>query len=413
MKLLIVSQYFWPETFAINGLVDLLGEQGIDVTVLTGKPNYPDGDVFLGYRALGTSREHYGLAEVIRVPISPRGKKAAWRLALNYISFIASGVTLGPWLLRGRQFDAVFVYAPSPILQVIPAVLLARLHRAPLVVWVQDLWPQSLSATGHIKNRLVLKAVEWLVRQIYRSADRLLVQSRAFVQPVAELTADPSKIHYFPNLGPRNAVVSYGTERAIELARLLSGSFTVVFAGNLGSAQALDTIVDAAKLLRPHASIKVALIGSGSLDDWLKEQRILHGLDNLYLPGRFDPSDMPTIFGAAAALLVTLKPDPTFDLTIPSKVQAYLAAGRPIVAALDGEGAKVIEESKAGLCTPAGDATALASSILRLARMPITEREEMARAGRNYFVAHFDPDILIGELKTHLTQTIAKFGDRA
>lgn len=412
MKLLIVSQYFWPETFGINALVDLLAEQEIEVTVLTGKPNYPDGKVFQGYTAFGTMREDYGHAEVIRLPIVPRGKKSPWRLALNYVSFIASGALLGPWLLRGRRFDVVFVYAPSPILQAIPAAWFARLNRAPLVVWVQDLWPQSLSATGHVKNRLVLTLVEWVVRKIYGSSDRILVQSRAFVRPVAKLTNDPHKIHYFPNLGPQSAASSRGSERAVQLAKLLTESFTVVFAGNLGTAQALDTIVGAARLLRAHENIKIVLIGSGSLDGWLEEQRIEHGLANMYLPGRFDPSDMPTIFAAASALLVTLRSDPTFDLTIPSKVQAYLAAGRPIIAALDGEGAKVINESMAGLCTPAGDAEALASSILRLAGMPITEREEMARAGRTYYEQNFDPDVLVPELKAHLTQAIAKSGDR-
>lgn len=410
MKLLIVSQYFWPETFAINGLVDLLAGQGIDVTILTGKPNYPDGEVYSGHRAFGTSCEQYGKSQIVRLPIMPRGKRSVWRLALNYLSFIASGVVIGPWLLRRRRFDAIFVYAPSPILQVIPAMLLARLHRAPLVVWVQDLWPQSLSATGHIKNPRVLAAVRWVVRQIYRSTDRVLVQSRAFIPVVAELTDKPEKIFYFPNLGPGAALEGEGTERAATLAGTLSEGFSVVFAGNLGSAQALDTIVEAAKLLRHHPDVSIFVVGSGSLDPWLKEQRVEHGLDNLILPGRFASSDMPNLYGAASALLVTLKPDPAFKLTIPSKVQAYLAAGRPILAALDGEGARIIEESGAGLCTPAGDAEALASSILRLAQMRVTEREEMGRSGRAYFEKHFEPGHLVRELVTHLTQLIAKTG---
>jgi glycosyltransferase involved in cell wall biosynthesis len=411
MKLLIVSQYFWPENFGINIVVDLLVRHGVEVTVLTGKPNYPDGKIFKGYTAFGTSREDYGHAEVIRLPIVPRGKKSPWRLAVNYTSFIVSGVLLGPWLLRRRRFDAVFVYAPSPILQAIPAVWLARLHRAALLVWVQDLWPQSLSATGYVKSGFLLKVVEWLVRQIYRCSDRILVQSRSFVKPVAKLTKYPDKIHYLPNFGPQSSTASHVSQRAIQLAQSLNESFTIVFAGNLGSAQGLDTIVDAARLLRSHADIKIVLIGSGSLDDWLGQQQVEHGLDNICIPGRFEPSDMPTIFAAASALLVTLRSDPAFDLTIPSKVQAYLAAGRPIIAALDGEGAQVINDSMAGLCTPAGDAEALASSILRLARMPVTEREEMGQAGRTYFERHFDPVVLIAELKTHLTLAIAKSGD--
>lgn len=412
MKLLLVTQYFWPETFSINTLVGLLADQGVKVTVLTGKPNYPDGDIFPGYKAWGTVRETFGKSEIIRLPIAPRGRQSAHRLAVNYLSFILSGLVLGPWLCRGRQFDAVFVYAPSPILQTIPAIMIARLKKAPLILWVQDLWPQSLSATGHVKNKRLLAGVGWIVRQIYRRTDSILVQSRAFVGPVASLTDKPEKIAYFPNLGPSSADAIERTDRAAKFAETMKGYFSVVFAGNLGSAQALDTILDAAKLLQSQPTIRFFLIGSGSMDGWLEDQCREHGLDNVILPGRFGPSDMPTIFAAASALLVTLKPDTAFELTIPSKVQAYLAAGKPIVAALDGEGARVIEESKSGLSSAAGDAPALASSILRLAEMPATERGEMAQRGRAYFEEHFEPNHLVRELLQHIRQTIAKADDR-
>ncbi|HYN27100.1 MAG TPA: glycosyltransferase, partial [Burkholderiales bacterium] len=180
MRILIVTQYFWPEDFRINALVRALGACGRQLTVLTGKPNYPDGQVFSGYtawenaaRALRRRRGHARAA-------CPRGRKSSVRLALNYLSFIVSGYLIAPFLLRRQRFDAVFVYAPSPLLQALPALFLAWLKRAPLVVWVQDLWPESLAATGFVRHRWALAGVEWLVRHIYSHADLILIQSEGF-----------------------------------------------------------------------------------------------------------------------------------------------------------------------------------------------------------------------------------------
>lgn len=405
MNLLVITQYYWPETFVITGLVDSLQAQGINVTILTGKPNYPGGEVFPGYRAWGIARERRGQVDIVRVPLFARGKKSGWRLAANYVSFVAAATLLGPWLLRGKRFDAIFVFAPSPILQAIPAMFLARLRKIPLVLWVQDLWPQSLSATGYLKSAWVLQAVACVVRGIYRASDRILVQSRAFIAPVAELADRLQKIHYMPN--PYLATMgSQPSERAVQLIDTLRRHFCVVFAGNLGSAQSLDTIVEAARQLLTQADLRIVLVGSGSQDNWLEQQKSTLKLDNMVLAGRFESSDMASIFDAASALLVTLKPDPAFELTIPSKVQAYLAAARPIIAALDGEGARVVEEADAGFCSAAGDAGALVASILRMANLPLAERQAMGMRGRTYFDQHFAPERLVSELEDHFKQVI-------
>lgn len=409
MKLLIISQYFWPETFCINALACGLKERGVEVTVLTGKPNYPGGDIFDGYSAWGIRREQYEDMEILRLPIAPRGQRSSLRLLLNYLSFIIAGVVLGPRVLRGKLFDVIFVYAPSPILQALPAIFLARLKRSRLVVWVQDLWPESLSATGHVKNRWLLAVTERIVRLIYRASHRILVQSHAFIAPVSALTDDTSKVRYYPNLYqlPEECEVS---GRAAELAAKLKPHFSVVFAGNLGTAQSLDTIVDAARELLPNAEIRIVLVGSGRLDQWLLEQREALGLTNLMLPGRFDPADLPAIFEVAQALLVTLKPEPAFGLTIPSKVQAYLAAGRPILASLDGEGSRIIRETGAGLCSEAGNAKALAENVRRLWQMTPQERQELGQNGRRYFDRHFAPDVLTDELIKHFRELVDEGG---
>ncbi len=411
MRILLLTQYYWPENFLINSLVPLLVARGVEVTVLTGKPNYPDGLIFEGYRAGGQQREQHGGATILRLPIVARGRRSRIRLALNYLSFIVSGIFFGRGLVGEREYDLVFVYAPSPLLQALPAIGLARRRKVPLVVWVQDLWPESLSATGGLKNRWLLDAVACAVRLIYRASDRILVQSRAFVASVAALTDDPAKILYYPNLyqasGERQVSAC-----AVALVKALRAHFCVVFAGNLGAAQALDTVVEAARCLLPHPDIRIVLVGSGCLDDWLVQQQNTLGLTNLILAGRFEASDMHAIFDAAEALLVSLRPEPIFGLTIPSKVQAYLAAGRPILAALDGEGARIVREAGAGLCSDAGNAEALAENVVRMAAMPPVARQKMGESGRRYFDEHFSPETLADELVEHFKEVVSRGGHR-
>ena len=389
VRILILSQYFWPESFIINDIVRTLDAQGHEVVVATGKPNYPDGKVFEGYRAAGTQRERYlGRVEVLRVPLWPRGQGGAKNLILNYLSFVFSGLLCLPWMLRGRQFDAILVFAPSPITQAIPAILLKWLKKAKLALWVQDLWPESLSATGFVRNPYLLRAVGWMVRAIYRPCDTLLVQSRAFVEPVAQY-ADRAKIQYYPNsmdVSSSKAVVPVPGE----LLELLEQHFCVVFAGNLGTAQALDTLVQAAVHLRDEPRIRLVLVGSGSRLAWLKAQQQALGLDNLVLPGRFPMEAMPQIFERASALLVSLNDEPAFAQTIPSKIQAYLAAGRPILACMNGEGARVVCEARAGLASPAEHVDALVRNIRQFQSMSLLQREQMGRAGRDYFDRNFE-----------------------
>lgn len=389
MRILVLSQYFWPESFIINDIVRTLDEQGHEVVVATGKPNYPDGKIFHGYRASGTHREQYlDRIEVVRVPLWPRGEGGARNLIFNYLSFVLSGLLFLPWMLRKSEFDAILVFAPSPITQAIPAIVLRWLKKARLAVWVQDLWPESLSATGFVKNPRLLKAVGWMVRAIYRRCDMLLVQSRAFVEPVAAYTSR-DKIQYYPNsldVRPPKQAVPIPSE----LSGLLEKYFCVVFAGNLGTAQALETIVQATALLRDDPQIRVVLIGSGSRLEWLKAQQQAHGLDNLVLPGRFPMESMPQIFERSSALLVSLNDEEAFAQTVPSKIQAYLAAGRPILACLNGEGARVVSEARAGLSSPAEKVLPLVANIRCMKALGETERAAMGRSGKAYFDANFE-----------------------
>lgn len=405
MRILIVTQYFWPESFMINDVVKALVKQGHQVVVATGKPNYPDGNIFPGYRANGVQRELFDEQTlIVRVPTWPRKHGGAKNLILNYLVFVFAGMFCLPWALRGLKFDAILVYAPSPITQAIPAILLKWIKRTPLALWVQDLWPESLHATGFIRNKKALTAVGYMVYWIYKGCDLLLTQSKAFIAPLNEY-ANRSKIRYQPNSFPEQSTGAL-VDAPAPLLATLENRFCVVFAGNLGQVQALDCVIDAAELLKDHRDISIILVGSGSKSEWLAQQKRERGLDNLELPGRFQMQTMPSIFSRAGALLVSLEDDPIFELTIPSKIQAYLAAGKPVLASLNGEGAQVVLEAKAGLASPAGDSAALAANILKIKQMPSDERDTLGRQGKSYFLEYFETE----SQARHLAETLSAMG---
>jgi len=404
MNILVVSQYFWPESFRINDIVRSLVDRGATVHVLTGKPNYPEGKIFAGYGAFGCKTQEFLGATVHRVPIAARGTRSAIRLVLNYLSFVISGILFGPWLLRRQKFDAVFVYGLSPILQAIPALFIGWLKGVRVTVWVQDLWPESLEATGYIRNRSVLAWVRKIVKFIYRHSDLLLVQSKGFEAPVASL-ASGTPVIYFPN--SVNAIFSDLPDVSLPNIAPLDTGFSVVFAGNVGVGQAVEVIVGAAALLRNYPEIQFVVFGQGSRWDWMYDQVLQRGLNNLHLPGRYPVETMPGLMQKASVLLVTLADQPIFAATVPNKIQAYMAAGRPILACLNGEGARLVLEAGAGLAVPAEDAHGLAEAVLRLYKMPEGERNAMGDNGRRYFKEHFDHERLIDELLVHF-QVVSK-----
>ncbi|VVE06584.1 glycosyltransferase [Pandoraea horticolens] len=408
MHVLVVSHYFHPEGFPINHISELLAGQVESVTVLTGQPNYPEGRVFKGYRAWGFGRERTPQGvEVLRLPVVPRGSGRALRLAANYLSFMASLAVFGPFRLWGRPIDVVFVYAPSPLLKALPAILLKRIKKAPMVVWVQDLWPESLSATGFVKRPFLLRMVEHAVRYIYRHSDVILVQSDEFVGSVAGY-APPGKdirVHY--NSVPPQMIPADASTEPPPTDALAPGRFNVVFAGNLGKAQALDTILDAAALLRSRDDIRFVLVGSGSESAHVTARIASEKLDNVVMAGRFAPEQMSGVFSHASALLATLRRDPIMGLTIPSKLPVYLATGKPVIAAMDGAGARVVTEAQAGLACPAEDPQALAQAVSTLADSSVAQRQMMGERGKRYYADRFEANRLVRDLVKHLRSAIA------
>jgi glycosyltransferase involved in cell wall biosynthesis len=401
MRILVVTQYFWPENFRINDLVLRLRDRGHSVTVYTGLPNYPSGKIFPGWGPFRRLNEIWEGIPIIRFPHFPRGNRRASGMAANFLSFALFGSLLAPFRVRG-DFDIIFVYEPSPITVGLPAITLKRLRGIPIVFWVQDLWPESLTSAGGIKNPWVLKSAETMVRRIYGRCDRILVASRSFVPSVTRHGVPAEKVFYYPQSAEslfRPLEVPPEAPERDELPR----GFRILFAGNLGVSQSPGTILEAAELTRSIPNLHWILIGDGRESDRLaREVRKRNLGGTLHLPGRRPLASMPVYYSLADVLLATLKRDPVYSLTVPAKIQSYLACGRPILAALDGEGGRIVEEARAGLAVPAENPEALARAAVQLSESSETERKSMGKRARAYFEANFDPDRLTDQLLDHL-----------
>jgi colanic acid biosynthesis glycosyl transferase WcaI len=403
MKLLIVSQYFWPENFRVNDLAEAFKTRGHEVTVLTGIPNYPVGQFFEGYGYFQRTRETWRGVEIVRAPLLARGRGGGIRLGLNYLSFAWFATIVARFRLRG-SFDAIFVFEVSPVSVGIPAIVASRRFNAPILFWVLDLWPESLTAAGGLRSPKVLHAVDRLVKWIYKNSYRVLVQSRAFVPEITRHGVPESRIQYFPSWG--ESLFQPMQQVDTTLLPPLPQGFKVLFAGNIGEAQDLPAVLKAVEFLQHRSDIHWLIVGDGRMAAWAKEEVYRRGLSQVHFLGRYPLEAMPHFYAVSDALLLPLKREPIFALTIPGKLQSYLACARPILAMLDGEGARIVQESGAGLACPAGDAEGLASQVLKLAAMPEPERQAMGLSGWQYYKMNFDQTRLFDQLETWLENAI-------
>ena len=404
MRILVVTQYFWPENFRINDLVAELQKRGHSTAVLTGKPNYPSGSFFSEYLADPTAFSSFEGAKVFRLPILRRGK-GAFPLILNFLSFVVVGYLWGPWLLRGRKFDLVFVYEPSPITVALPAILLGKLKNAPVVMWVLDLWPDTLQALGVIHSRLLLKPLEVLVRFIYRNCTLILGQSRAFAVRIAEQCGQQKKVRYFPSWTEE----IFEGKQAGKAPEVPPGGdfFNILFAGNVGDSQDFPSILEAAEQLRLDFRVRWLIVGDGRKSDWLRQEVARRGLGkNILLLGRHPVERMPSFYAHADALLVSLKKNLVFGMTIPGKLQSYLMIGIPILGMIDGEGAEIIKTAHAGICCGSENPDGLARIVRTLVEMPKGQRDKMGQAGRQYAKQEFDRNKLITQLENIFSESI-------
>jgi colanic acid biosynthesis glycosyl transferase WcaI len=404
MKLLVITQYFWPEEFLINDFVLGLRDRGHAVQVLTAMPNYPGGRFFPGYGMFGPSKDRFHDIPVRRVPIVRRGRGQGWRLFLNYFSFALFGSLLAPFYCR-KRFDLILVYEPSPVTVGLPALVLKRLKKTPIFFWVQDLWPETLAAVGAVRSGWILDLIGRLVRFIYNGCDLLLVQSRSFIRSITGHGAAEKKIRYFPN--PAESLYTPVAVRGEERQPELPAGFLVVFAGNIGAAQDFPTILAAADRTRQQPDIHWVIIGDGRKKSWVEKEVAERGLQRTFhLLGRHPKEEMPKYFAQADVLLVTLRREPIFAMTIPSKVQSYLACGRPVIASLEGAGRLVIEDAGAGLVVEPENAEKLAEAVETMYNSPESVRQEMASRARAYAMEHFDRQRLLARLEEWMREFV-------
>ena len=396
MKVLLVTQYFHPENFKSNDIAIELTKRGHEVTVLTGLPNYPEGKVYDNYGFFKNTKENFHGANVIRTWLVPRGKGGGLRLFLNYFSWAFFASIKAFFLAFKTKFDVVLVHEPSPITQGFPAIVVKKIQKIPLHFWVLDLWPESLASAGGITNKYILAIFTKMVKYIYNCSDKILISSRSFKESIVAKGNYEQKLIYFPNWAEDS--ISKGISN-FPIPEIPSG-FTVMFAGNIGVAQDMDSIMKAALVLKDELQIQFVIIGDGRSKELLVQFIKDHNLHRtVHLMGRFPIDAMKTLFSHADALLVTLKDEMVFNLTVPAKLQAYLCTQKPILGMLNGEGAKIIQDSNCGLVTSAGDYIGLAQIILDLSIMPEAERAILGNNGFNYYNKNFTLDICISNLE--------------
>ena len=406
MKILIVSQYFWPENFRLNDLCRELVLRGHEVTVLTGKPNYPRGKIFDEYIINPDQFSFYNGVKIKRVPIIPRGntKKS---LIFNYISYMLSASTYGLWLLRNNKFDAVFVCQLSPATVAVPGLVLSKFHRVPLVMWVLDLWPDSLEAVGIIKNKRILNIISLGMRTIYNNCKIVFVQSQSFKNRIKTVVSPNTQVLYVPTWAEDE--FSAKNSRSNEFPNL-KNEFVITFAGNIGKAQDLDCILNTAKILKTQPNIKFWIIGDGRDFSRVKNLVKKYNLtETVKLLGHHPLEKMPEFYEKSTALLVTLQDRPIFAATVPGKLQSYLSYGKPIIGAINGDARSIIETSKSGVCVSAGDHEALANAVLEVSKLTHEQQKQLGENGAEFYRRNFAKTIVIDKFEKNLIETVRKY----
>lgn len=401
MRILLLTQWFQPEpTFKGLAFAKALQARGHEVEVLTGFPNYPGGKVYDGYQVRAVQRETMDGIRVIRGALYPSHDQSAIKRILNYCSFAVSTTLLALTLKRP---DVVYVYTP-PMTAAAGAVALRLLRRVPFVVDVQDLWPDTLAATGMVRHAWMMKVVGAWTNFAFRRASRIVVLSPGFKRTLEERGL-ASPITVIPNWAPPEIV---DQARSIPTSSRAHG-FNILFAGNMGHAQALDVVIEAAKRLRDQApDVRFSLIGGGVDRDRLRSAAKEAGLSNVVFLKPRHPKDMGPVFADADALLVHLRDDPLFAITIPSKTQAYLVVGKPILMGVRGDAAAVVEDARAGITFAPQDVEELVDAVLRLRAMPGEARQAMGRAGTEYYRARMSFEAGVAAMDETLRAAAAK-----
>ena len=394
LRILVVSQYFWPENFRINDWVDGMVELGHEVTVLASLPNYPEGILNVDYKNNSEKYTKYKDVEVIRVPQILRGNSSI-QLFLNYISFAFFGSTIGIWKLRKKSFDVSFVFAVSPISVVIPAIVLKITKKVPILLWVLDLWPDVLKSIGIVKSRYLLFFLSKCVAILYNCCNCVVAQSSMFLEDIKNLVPKHKNVDFIPSWSEQ--VCHDSNDEVIESSIInRKGKFNIFFTGNIGEAQDFKTVIEAAKQLKTDKDIKWFIIGNGRMAHWLKNQIEINSLeDSFYMLGAYPIEKMAVFFKHADAGLLCLKDDEILSKTIPGKLQTYLAYCLPVIGACNGEVNKIVNGSNSGLIGNAGDSSQLAKNIIFMKNLSYKDFSKISENANEYYTNNFKRDSIL------------------
>lgn len=385
MKILIVTPHFYPENFKCNDMAFELQNRGHEVTVMTAIPDYPHGKFFDGYGVLKKRREKINGVDVRRSLVIPRGKGKPFRLAVNYISYTFFATLKSLWMAFANKYDIVIGHETSPIMVGIPGVIVKRIQKIPMVLWVLDLWPESLTAAGGIENKFIIKPFERLTRWIYSHSNRLLIGSKGYRESINQKGDFDSKIQYFPNWIEESLIDAKSTE----VPKLPDG-FNVMIAGNMGDAQDIPHVMEAALQVKGQ-KINFIFAGDGRKKEYVDQFVKQHSLESqIFCLGRFPLESMPSLFAQADVLFMALTSAPIFSLTVPSRLQAYMSSGKPVIAMINGEGAELINEADCGWSVPAEDSRALANLLSELSQEDKAVLENKGLNGKIFSEKNFN-----------------------
>ena len=386
-NILLISQVFYPEQFPINLLAQNLKKKGFNIRVLTGYPTYPKIDKYFRYFKLYPSITYFKKIKIFRTPIFPRVNNSPLILIINYISFIINSILLAPFFLFRKKVDYIFVYATSPLLQALIGVFIKRLKKSKLIVWVQDLWPESLEYTGYVKNKFILNFIKKIVKFIFDHSDLILVQSDSFKQNIKKITNkninilhNPSKNFFFKNRINHSKKIKY------------------LYAGNIGSVQSIEIIVEIAKKFKKNKYISFEIIGSGSRVNNIKDLIKKYKLKNIIVKSSKNYLQIKKEFHKADVLIATLKKHKLSEKTIPSKIQAYMSSGKPILCTIEGESSKLIKQANCGFICK-NNLKSLNKTIIKINKSKKSTLKKLGDNGKKYFLKKFTVDKVTYNLK--------------
>ncbi|WP_341357140.1 glycosyltransferase family 4 protein [Rossellomorea sp. y25] len=398
--ILVISQYFYPEQFRINDICTEWVKKGYKVTVITGIPNYPQGKYFKGYGLLKKRKETYNGISIIRIPLVPRGNNSIM-LALNYISFVVTGLF---WNLFTKiKADYVFIFEVSPMTQALPGVWYAKKRKIPCYLYVQDLWPENVEIITGIKNKYVIGAIGKMVDYIYKHCTKIFTTSNSFVDSIVKRNVNRHKVEYWPQYAEefyrplnKKSIVEIPSDDALN----------VIFAGNIGNAQGLDILPKAALLIKEkqvNRKIRFNIVGDGRYKETLVKMVDSKNVSEMFNFIEKQPAyRIPEFMAACDAAFLSLTNSPLFSMTIPAKLQSYMACGIPIIASAEGETCQIVKDSGAGFSSPAGDAEKLSEVFIELLTKTDEELIQLGQNAKNYYDCNFNKEDLLNRMDSHL-----------